>query len=65
LVDLYFDAFFTRTGFHRRIESEGMLRSKTPCRSKSHGHADMAARKAQSLVKSLRIDAGVMRQQFD
>ena len=34
-------------------------------RSKSHGHADMAARKSQPLVKSLRIDAGVMRQQFD
>src|SRR6185295_19335274 len=42
-----------------------MLRSKTPPPSKSHSHADMAARKAQPLVKSLRIDAGVMRQQFD
>jgi hypothetical protein len=42
-----------------------MLRSKMLWRSKSQGHADMAARKAQPLVKSLRIDAGVMRQQFD
>src|SRR5207247_3369674 len=42
-----------------------MLRAKTRWRSKSQGHADMAARKAEPLVKSLRIDAGVMRQQFD
>src|SRR5215218_1186417 len=42
-----------------------MLRSKTQWRSKSQGHADMAARKTQPLVKSLRIDAGMMRQQFD
>jgi len=38
---------------------------KTLWVSKSHGHADMAARKAEPLVKSLRIDTGVMRQQFD
>jgi hypothetical protein len=41
------------------------LRSKAPWLSKPQGHADMAARKAQPLVKSLRIDASVMRQQFD
>src|SRR5215213_1611972 len=33
--------------------------------SNSQGHADMAAGKAQPLVKSLRVDAGVMRQQLD
>src|SRR5215203_5796204 len=27
--DFYFDAFLTRTGFHARITSEGMLRWKT------------------------------------
>src|SRR5947208_12995166 len=42
-----------------------MLCSKTLWLSKSQGHADVAARKAEPLVKPLRIDAGVMRQQFD
>src|SRR5947199_9194376 len=33
--------------------------------SKSQRHPDMARLKPQSRVESLRVDAGVMRQQFD
>ena len=40
-------------------------RRDSTARSKPDRHADMAARKAEPLIKPLRIDAGVMRQQFD
>src|SRR5258708_31211695 len=36
-----------------------------PATSKSYGHADMAARKAEPLIEPLRVDAAMMGQQFD
>src|SRR5436309_13964183 len=55
------------TGSHSDdyLRHSSQIRFNRPRISKSQGHADMAARKAEPLVKSLRIDAGVMRQQFD
>src|SRR5947208_258021 len=44
---------------------EPAIQPRLPATSKSCRHADVAARKAEPLVKPLRIDAGVVGEQFD
>src|SRR5690348_7412211 len=50
----------------RPARSSNFTRSSTDSyRSESDRHADVTARKAQPLVKALRVDAGVMRQKLE